>query len=279
MENPEQIEQEETLPSQPSSKRKYLLIGAIVTLAVLIVGAGILVLSLKNDVPSQTPEAKNPDVIKGEVLTDEVQAGKTADLLIDGNEEFVQLFILGDVGMDTLETQPTSYDIIIFDYSMQKFGKVASVNVPPKSIVLGYSSGKIIYSSFESIGDFGIEIRTLTMRDPKTEEDNTVITIPIKRKLGGFVVYNDVIFYAECDAGIKFVPGEQNDVCELKQTYFQGAKRGETTVLVKSEDMSKLGGGSPQRYVEKKDLIIFSNTTREKETNKKVNHFYGFFTE
>ena len=51
MENPDQLEQEENLPSQTSSKRKYLFIGVIATLVVLI-GGGILMLSLvkKSDV-------------------------------------------------------------------------------------------------------------------------------------------------------------------------------------------------------------------------------------
>ncbi|MCH7605343.1 hypothetical protein IID24_05140 [Patescibacteria group bacterium] len=44
LEESEQIEKEENLPPQPSPKRKYLLIGIITTLVVLIGGVGILLL-------------------------------------------------------------------------------------------------------------------------------------------------------------------------------------------------------------------------------------------
>jgi len=49
MNNLEEIEQEETLPPRPSPKRKYLLVGVITALAVLIGGAGIFVLLIQQE--------------------------------------------------------------------------------------------------------------------------------------------------------------------------------------------------------------------------------------
>lgn len=60
MDNLEEIEQEEKLSPQPSPKRKYILIAAIVA---VIVSAGILLLLMQKEAPLQAPEVKEPDVI------------------------------------------------------------------------------------------------------------------------------------------------------------------------------------------------------------------------
>ena len=65
MENLEQIEQEEILPSQPSSKRKYLLIG-VITAFVVLVGVGILVLLTQKEAPSQAPTLKTEPAVPQE---------------------------------------------------------------------------------------------------------------------------------------------------------------------------------------------------------------------
>jgi len=76
MENPEQIEQEEKLPPQPSPKRKYILIAAIIA---VIVGVGILVLLMQKEAPPQAPEVTSPDTIT---------KVETADWQTYRNEEF-----------------------------------------------------------------------------------------------------------------------------------------------------------------------------------------------
>ncbi|MCH7604685.1 hypothetical protein IID24_01725 [Patescibacteria group bacterium] len=75
-EESEQIKQEETLPPQSSCKKKYLLIGAIAVLVVLVVGAGILMLLPQKEtkIPTlvetlPTPKVQEPDVITQEVLS------------------------------------------------------------------------------------------------------------------------------------------------------------------------------------------------------------------
>ena len=88
MEDLEQIEQEEKLSPQPSLKRKYLLIGVIIALAILIGGAGILVLLMQKEAPSQVPEAKEPDVITKEVLPEESPLDETADWHTYRSEKF-----------------------------------------------------------------------------------------------------------------------------------------------------------------------------------------------
>ena len=77
-EESEQIEEEENLPLQPSSKRKYLLIGVITALTVLI-GGGILLLLMQKEVPSQVPEVTSSDAITQD---------ETADWQTYHNEEF-----------------------------------------------------------------------------------------------------------------------------------------------------------------------------------------------
>ena len=74
MENLEQFGQQEALPPQ-SSKRKYMLIAAIIA---VVVGAGILVLLTQKEAPSQVPEVTNP----GTITKDE-----TASWQIYRNEE------------------------------------------------------------------------------------------------------------------------------------------------------------------------------------------------
>ena len=78
MENLEEIEQKETLPPQSSPKKKYLLIGVITALVVLIGGTGIFVLTQKETL-SQVPKVVNP----GTVTQDE-----TANWQTYRNEEF-----------------------------------------------------------------------------------------------------------------------------------------------------------------------------------------------
>ena len=68
MENFEEIEQEETLPLQPSPKKNYVLIGVITAFAVLIGGAGIFVLTQK-EVPSQIPEVTSSNAITQDETT------------------------------------------------------------------------------------------------------------------------------------------------------------------------------------------------------------------
>jgi len=67
-EETEQIEQEETLLPQPSPKRKYLLIGAIATLVVLIGGAGIFMLLIQKEAPSQL-EITEPETLPADPIT------------------------------------------------------------------------------------------------------------------------------------------------------------------------------------------------------------------
>ena len=80
MDNLEQIEQKETLPPQPSPKKKYLLIGIITALVVLIGSAGILVLLMQKETPSQAPEVINPDAITQDETVLSVSGWKNADL-------------------------------------------------------------------------------------------------------------------------------------------------------------------------------------------------------
>jgi len=65
----EQIEQEETLPPQPSPKKKYLLIGVITAITVLVGGIGIFVLLIQKEASSQVSEAINADVISKDEIT------------------------------------------------------------------------------------------------------------------------------------------------------------------------------------------------------------------
>ncbi|MCH7605436.1 hypothetical protein IID24_05620 [Patescibacteria group bacterium] len=59
-----------SLAPQPSSKKNYLLIGVIVAIVVVIVGAGILVFLSKKETRPQTPEAKETEALPVNPTTD-----------------------------------------------------------------------------------------------------------------------------------------------------------------------------------------------------------------
>ena len=62
MENFEQIEQEETLPPQPSSKKKYLLIGVIAAAFAVLIGGTVIFALIQNNVPS-LPKVTEPETL------------------------------------------------------------------------------------------------------------------------------------------------------------------------------------------------------------------------